>query len=659
MHLTITLLGRFAVSLDGAPVELATRKAAAVLAVLAHAGGRPVARERLAAMLWPRADEAQARGSLRQAVAQIRRALGPAADRVESGTETLRLPADGADIDLHAVEDALAAGTACLARRYAGPFLDDLVLREEPFEEWRRAEQARLSDRVTASLLRLLEQAVAAGDGDPALDLGERLLAIDPALEEAHAALIRLHLGRGALGSAMRQYDQCRAALARVFGVAPSAATEALRRRIAAPAERREAPCAPTGPAVVAVLPFTDLSDDPDDRYLAQGIAEDITTELSRFRSLRVIARQSAFAVAEAASGGADAGRRLGARYILTGSVRRGAAAFRVVTELIDVASGHYLWSHRYDFGADGVDASLADIARSVVGALALRIDEAMLQEGRRRPIDDLGTYDLWLQALARLRRGSVESHLEARSLLERALTADPACARAHAGLSLTYFNEWSWHAWDAWEDNAARAQRHAEAAVAHDPTDHVTHAVLGRILLYRRDFERAERHVERALALNPNDADMLVQSALSLAYLGDPARGIATAEAAIRLNPFHDDWYFAFAAAPHLVARDMGRMIDLAGRAPDAGVDVRAFLAMGHALLGRPEEAARQMPRFLAHFRRAVTGGRDPLPGEPARWIMHVNPLRRAEDRAFLRDGLERAGLEVPPDAGEGPAPG
>lgn len=659
MHLQINLLGRFGIAVDGVAVEPATRKAAAVVAVLAHAAGQPVPRERLAAMLWPRADEAQARCSLRQAVAQVRRCLGGAADRVESGADALRLAVDGAGIDLVALEGALARGD-CPGRHYRGAFLDDLALREEPFEDWRRAEAARLDQRVTAGLSRRLEAAVADGDGERALELGERLLALDRAHEDAHAALIRLHLDRGALGSAMRQYEQCRAALDRVYGVPPSAATEALRRRIVAPAAgRRTEPSAPAGPPVVAVLPFSDLSDGAGDRHLAQGIAEDVTTELSRFRALRVIARHSAFAVAEAASDAADAGRRLGARYVLTGSVRRSTAALRVVVELIDVATGHYVWSHRYDFGAGGVGTSLADIARSVVGALAPRIDEALLQEGRRRPIDDLGTYDLWLQALARLRRGTADDHAAARGLLDRALAADPDCARAHAGLSLTYFNEWSCHAWDRWEENAARARHHAEAAVARDPTDHVTHAVLGRILLYRREFERAERHVERALALNPNDADMLVQSALSLAYLGDPARGIATADAAIRLNPFHDDWYFAFAAAPHLVARDFERLVGLAGRAPDAGVDVRAFIAVGHAMCGRADEAARQMARFLDHFRCAVTAGREPAPDEPARWILHVNPLRRADDRAALRDGLARAGLVVPPDAGEEPAPG
>src|SRR5690606_21894591 len=106
---------------------------------------------------------------------------------------------------------------------------------------------------------------------------------------------------------------------------------------------------------------------------------------------------------------------------------------------------------------------------------------------------------------------------------------------------------------------------------------------------------------------------DMLAQAAVAYAYLGDAGRGIAAADTAIRLNPFHDDWYFASAAAPRLIARDMPAMVDLAGRAPDATTDVRAFIAIGHALQGRPEEARRERERFLDHFRRNVVFGRTP----------------------------------------------
>ncbi|MGE0718631.1 MAG: BTAD domain-containing putative transcriptional regulator [Alphaproteobacteria bacterium] len=653
--LTIRLLGRFAVAIGGLPVELPTRKAAALLAVLAREPGRPHAREKLAALLWPLSDATQARASLRQALAQLRRALG---DVLAGVADSVQLRATDVDVDVVRLEAALASGDTAVVDLYAGTFLDDLTLREEPFEEWRRAEATRLGDRATELMRRFLDAAVAAGDVEQAAAVGERLLAFDPGDEEAHRALMVLHIGRGAAGAAMRQYERCRAALDRTLGVAPSPETEALRRRIAAPAATAAVePVA--GPPTLAVMPFVDLAAEPDDRYLALGIAEDVIAEVSRFRPLRVIARHSSFAMAERGLDPAEAARRLGARYLLTGSVRRHACAIRVVVELIDGQTGHYLWTHRYDLKADGIADVLADIGRAVALALVPRIDAALLQEGRRKPIDGLGNYDLWLRALARLREGTPEANVEARRCLERALAADPDCARAHAGLSLTWFNEWSCRAWDRWEETAANAQRHAAEAVARDPADHMTHAILGRILLYRRDFARAERHIERALALNPNDADMLVQAALAFAYLGDAPRGIAVAEDAMRANPLHEDWYYVFAFAPRLMVGDYAAAIDLGMRAPDATTDMRALIAVADAGLGRTGAAARQMALFHAAFRANVTHGRPPEPGEEARWIFHVNPLRRPEDRAFLRAGLAAAGLDVPPDAGEAPAPG
>jgi tetratricopeptide (TPR) repeat protein len=223
--------------------------------------------------------------------------------------------------------------------------------------------------------------------------------------------------------------------------------------------------------------------------------------------------------------------------------------------------------------------------------------------------------------------------------------------------MSMTYFNEWSCHAWDRWEETATEAQRWAEEAVRRDETDHVTHAILGRILMYRRSFARAAHHAERAEALNPNDADVLAQDAVLHAALGDPERGIAEARTALALNPFHDDWYFLYAAYPRFMARQFQPALDYASRAPDAGTDVRAFLAVALTSLGRPAESERMCALFMDNFRRNITQGRTPEPEEPVRWILRTNPMRRPEDRAFIVEGLARAGFTVPadPDVMEG----
>src|SRR3546814_4939105 len=121
----------------------------------------------------------------------------------------------------------------------------------------------------------------------------------------------------------------------------------------------------------------------------------------------------------------------------------------------------------------------------------------------------------------------------------------------------------------------------------------------------------------------------------------------------AMQLNPCHDDWYFAFAAAPYAFARRLEEAIPLALKAPDVATDIRAYLAAAYAHLGRKEEAKRQVASFLHIFRRNITFGREPEPDEPARWILHVNPLRREADRIYLLEGLERAGLTMPADLG------
>ncbi len=649
----IDLLGGFALRRDGEPVVLSTRKAMALLAVLALRPGVVWQRERLAALLWSRSGEAQARGSLRQALAQLKKALdAPDETALEAPAEGLRLVPAHVEVDASALEVALADASIPALERvadlYAGDLLDGFGLDETPFEEWRQKEAALLRSRVQGELGRLLNHHVDAGDYDAAISLGERLLALDPASEDAHQALMRLHLNRGAMGSAMRQFDRCREALHAQLGVAPSAQTEALLRQIRARPDRAASEEADT-PPLLAVLPFTNLSDDAAQGYFARGFTEDVIHELSRFRALRIIAAQSSFAAMQAHGAPRETAERLGARYALSGSVRRTARSIRLATELTDTASGHHLWAQRYDIPCEEIFDAQDDIARSVAGALAVRIDAERLKQARHQPLASLHAYDCWLRGVACVRVGTPEGHVEARGLFQRALEADPGFARAYSGLSLTHFNEWTCLAWECWDESERRAFEYAQQGVAIDDTDNVTQFILGRILLYRREFERAERHLARAEMLNPNDADTLAQLALTDAFLGRPERGIDCGRLAMRLNPFHEDWYFLFAAMPHFFGRRLEEAIHLGLSAPNVATDVRAYLASAHAHLGHIDAARQQLALFLRYYRRNITSGREPETGEVARWLMLMNPFKRQTDAAFLLEGLARAGLDVP----------
>ena len=658
MTLRVRLLGGYVVEFAGRRIVPSTRKAAALLAILASRPGVAQPRARLADLLWPRSPEEQARTSLRQALAQLRRDLSEAGEfPIEAQTDGLRLRPGRTAVDLAALDAALAAGTpegaVEAATLYAGDLLEGFTLDEQPFEEWHRAEAMALRTRVLRALGGALDRSVAAGDSEVASTIGERLLTLEPTSEETHQALMRLHLGRGALGAAMRQYERCREALATELGVPPSAETEALRRRIRARPAVAEAAAAgmrtedAAALPALAVLPFANLSEDPAQAWFARGFAEDLSRELSRFRPLRVISALSSFG-ADPAAPPRETAERLGARYLLTGSVRRGATSLRLAAELVDAEAGRQLWAQRYDLPLASLFDAQDEIAAAVAAALAVRIDEDQLHHARRKAPSDLRAYECWLRGVALLRSGTPESHAAARALFERALGLDPGFARAEAGLSLAWFNEWTCLAWDRWEETAAGAFDHARRAVALDESDHVAHFILGRVLLYRRDFTRAEHHIERAEALNPNDADTLAQLALAHAYLGRPDHGIACGRLAMQLNPFHDDWYFAFATVPIFFARQPEAALPLALKAPDIAADMRAFIAAAHAHLGQMEEARSQLERFLIVFRQRILFGREPKPDEPVRWLLHVNPTRREEDRTYLLEGLRLAGLPM-----------
>jgi len=238
-RLDIRQLGGFEVRRDGQTVDLPTRKALGLLALLALRPGVAVGRERLSNLLWSRSAPAQARASLRQALTQLRRVLLPqGTDLIQTGGDLVRLGPEHVQVDVAELETALdehsPQSLVRAAALYRGDLLDGFVLHEAPFEDWLQFESERLRRRTLWALTRLLRQQVEAGDLESATLLGERLLELDPAAEDVHQALIRLDLNRGALGSAMRRFERCRGALAAALGVSPSAATLELVHRIRA-----------------------------------------------------------------------------------------------------------------------------------------------------------------------------------------------------------------------------------------------------------------------------------------------------------------------------------------------------------------------------------------------------------------------------------------
>jgi TolB-like protein len=237
--------------------------------------------------------------------------------------------------------------------------------------------------------------------------------------------------------------------------------------------------------AAIAVLPFDNPSGDPEQGYFARGFVEDVATELSRFPALEVIHPQTSFTLGTASTG-APLPDALGGAYLLQGSVRRLGGIVRVSVQLVDSRAERQIWADRFDAPGERLLAVQDEIVARVASILAVQIDSARLQQARRKPLPSLEVYDCWLRGLDCLRRGTLEDDEWARSFFERALALDPCYARAHAGLSLSHFNEWSCQAWELWDDKERLAFEHARPAAALDDRDALVQRVLGRILLYR-----------------------------------------------------------------------------------------------------------------------------------------------------------------------------
>ena len=399
----------------------------------------------------------------------------------------------------------------------------------------------------------------------------------------------------------------------------------------------------------LSVLPLRDLSAENAQSHLALGFTEDLLTELLRLPNLEVFTGDSVAGAVPEGSLDLERARELGVSHVLRGTVRRDDSTVRVNVQLVELSDGRLSWAETFDAPVDDIFRVQDEIVGRLAGALALHFDDRQLARARRTPLGGLTTYECWLRGLECLRRGTLEADEEARAYFERAVELDPRYARAWAGLSLSYFNEWSCQVWHLFEENESAAFDNALRAVEIDDGDAVVHLVLGRIRVFRRDFEAGRRSLERAVALHPHHPEILAHLGLLWSNLGEPARALETSRRAQKLNPRHQPWYFLGEAVALYLLGKFEQALGVAMQAGTAFVDAPAVRAAAAGMLSDTDRARRELERFDREFRLKITFGREPEPGERMRWLEHVNPFRRDEDRQLLVEGLTRAGLEAP----------
>ncbi len=286
----------------------------------------------------------------------------------------------------------------------------------------------------------------------------------------------------------------------------------------------------------IAVLPFENMSGDPEQEYFSDGLAEDLITDLSKISGLFVIARNSAFAFKGQSIDVRRVAEELGVRHVLEGSVRKAGGKVRINAQLIDAESGGHVWAERYDGDLEDIFSLQDNITAQIVSALQVSLTPTDKALAERKPTDSVEAYDLFLKGRANVHRYTREHHLEAIKCLEEAIEIDPNYADAYGYLSFCHFRGWV-QMWPGFDDTLDRAQELAEKGVALDSTSAIALTRLGWIQTYLRRYDDAIANLDKAIALAPNNAEVYSTFGQVLNYWGNPERGLEMLEKAFSID--------------------------------------------------------------------------------------------------------------------------
>lgn len=659
--LDVRLLGGFEARLDsGKKISLSTRKAEALLAYLAFAPGKGRSRDQLAGLLWSDRAEVQAKSSLRQALTDLRRGLQENGSPVlTTEGERVALEAGAVAVDVLEFETLAANGSngnlGRAERLYQGPLLDGFNVRDQSFNEWLAQERARLHELAVNAVERLLAGLLRAGDPEAAIATAQRLLALDPLRESTYRTLMRLYAEQGQRGLAARQFECCRDVLAEELSVEPAPATLRLyqeivntgRGNVRQTAARSSQPLPLPAKPSVAILPFANLSGDPDQSYLSDGLTEDVITDLSAFQSLFVIGPESSLALKDRTASLSDVAGDLGVEYVVEGSVRRAAETLRVTVQLIDSTTGHRLWAERYDRPFADVFHIQDEIVRNIAGSLSANIEHTRVEKKRGSPRETLDAYDLCLRAKQGILAYTAEGFADAKELLQAAVQVDPNYAPGWAWLAVVYNKDACFNPGIDPHESVRRACAYAEKAISLDRTSATAYITLSWAHMHLGDLDLARELLERATALGPNETEVLVYRAYELASIGEFEAAIEVAEYGRRINPYSPDLFWDAEASAHFYSGRYADYFRCVRQIHDRSPEDLAWDAAAHALAGDEGEARCAAEKFLREIAAVWVG--DPSAGvkDYVYWVTDIRcPLAREEHHDRLLKGLRGAGL-------------
>ena len=626
-----------------------TRKARAILGVLALASPNPVLRLNLTALLWSQRQKEQANASLRQALHELQDVLGPTWGRLlHAERHHVSLHGSGLSIDALALR-TIARSDPDSIRSFESPLLQDLTGLDPAFDRWLGEERVRMNRIAVA-----LGEAILTDQQDPTavLELADRLLTIDRGHEGIWRAVIRCHAELGDRVAAKQAYEQCRMVRLALGHTALAPETEELAARIdgtlhggaALPSTDLIVPKLPARQSTVRVgvlpLRLVDPNHPGHADGLAVGLAEELTVSLSRFRWLSCISGTAPVST----SGNELAEARwtgINADFLMDGAIQRGGNKVRVLIRIVDTRSGgEVVWARRFDRDGSDTFALQDELAAEIVAQVEPELLMREGERGRGQSATVLAPHELVLRAVPAIYRLERDGFRDAGRLLEDALTADPNYAPANAWYAY-------WHLFlmgQGWASDPAAAAQRAEAladkAVTLDPGDARALTLAGHTRAYLGRPQEACALHDRAIALNPNLALAWGFSGLALTYLGEHEDALIRVRQAVRMSPSDPHSFFFDTAMmlPYLLLGQYEKAAEFGRRSlelnPGFSSGYRVYLSvLGH--LGKTHEATKARAR-LAMLESEVS-----LANAVSR-----SPLTRPQDRERFAEGLRRAGF-------------
>lgn len=413
--------------------------------------------------------------------------------------------------------------------------------------------------------------------------------------------------------------------------------------RIRLESDSKSVPAHPQGTATpsvarkpsIAVLPLVNMSGDPEQEFFADGLTEDIITELSRFHDLLVISRNSTFVYKGKAVKVQDVAKEFAVDYVLEGSVRKAGGRIRVTVQLIDAEADRHVWAERYDRELADIFAIQDEMTRAIVATLPGRVEAAAHDRVKRKPTDNMAAYECVLAAKILHHRSAREDNAEAQRLLERAIALDPNYAHAHAWRACVLGQTWVYNWCDDRDATFEQVAAELEIALKLDDNDSDVHRILAALNLNRDDHDKATFHQERALALNPNYDLVVVQQGELLTWLGRPEEGIDWIKRAMRLNPYHPERFWSHLGRACYCAEKYADAADAFSRITRPDHTHHAFLAATLAQMGNAVAAGAHAAEVLK---------REPTFSVAAH--LATQHYKHELDRARYEAGLLKAGL-------------